>query len=123
MSESSKTEHEKAIERIMIPPPYIPKWKSRVWLKDEDDLLKKMYRKKTKQYIAKKLGRTEAAIRHRVCVIGITNKSISWSSQDEKLLKTLWSKESPSDIAKIIGRSVSSITNRAFKLGLSSRNK
>ena len=125
MTASSKTEHEKAIERIMIPPPPPPNTggKKRRWSKDDLDFLKKMYHKKTKQYMAEKLGRTEAAIHRYAGRIGITEKYISWSSQEEILLKDLWSKKSPSDIAKIIGRSVPAITIRASKLGLSDKNK
>ena len=124
MSESSKTEHEKAIERIMAPPPRpTTEGKKRRWSKDEDNLLKKLYLKNDVQYIADKINRSVTAIHRHACIIGITNKCVLWSSQEEKLLKKLWSKKSYSDIAKIIGRSVSAITLKAHKLGLSSRNK
>ena len=119
MSESSKTEHEKAIERIMAYP-YITKCGA--WSKEDLDILKKLYPKKTAQYIAEKMGRSKAAIHSRACISGI-KKSIAWSSQEKKLLKKLWSKKSPSDIAKIIERSVSAIINKAYILGLSTRNK
>ena len=121
---SSKTEHEKAIERIMNPPPQsIMRWKSRVWSKDELALLKKLYSKKSVQYIAENLSRTEAAVHRRACIIGITKECIGWSSQEEKLLKKLWSKKSRSYLANIIGRSAMAISLKAHKLGLSVRNK
>jgi hypothetical protein len=124
MSESSKTEHEKAIERIMAPPPRpTTEGKKRRWSKDEDNLLKELYPKNNVKYIANKIDRSVTAIHRHACIIGITNKCVLWSSQEEKLLKKLWSKKSYSDIAKIIGRSVSAITLKAHKLGLSSRNK
>ena len=118
MSVLSKKEHEEAIERIMHPPSRVPKGERRLWSKDEINLLKKLYHKKSAQYIANKLNRSLATVNRRAHLVGITKKCIAWSSQEERLLKKLWGKKSTPEIAKIIGRSVIAITVRAHKLKL-----
>ena len=90
MPKSSRTEHEKAVERIMTPPPPPPPppktgGKKRRWSKDEDNLLKELYQENDAQYIADKIGRSIIAVHRHACIIGIKKKCITWSNQEEIL--------------------------------------
>ena len=79
-----------------------------------------MYGKHTASDIAKRLGRTAEAVKHRAFVLGLTENNY-WSKKEFELLKRLYPKSTAQDIADKIGRPVGSVRLKVFKLGLKKR--
>jgi len=89
----------------------------RHWSKEELRFLRKNFWEMDFKVMAKKLGRTHAAVRSRANKLGLRSV-VYWTAKEEALLKKQYLRSEVKDIAKKLGRTVSSVKARALKLGL-----
>jgi predicted transcriptional regulator len=93
----------------------------RLWSDDEIELVKKLYAEKPTKELAKQLGRTLAAVKHRAHVLGLKRKiryEAHWTPEDIAVLKELYPTCPIGEIAKKLGRTVTAVRSRAIQLGI-----
>lgn len=104
--------------------------RKRPWLIPDDNLLRDLVGTCTVSQAAKKLRRSEPAVRVRLRLLGLhqtwsnwcgVGARRQWSDSDDHQLRTLAGERSASEIAVELGRSKLSIKNRLHVLGLSYR--
>jgi len=100
------------------------------WSKKDIEKLKRLYPNLPTDEVAKILGRTVKAVKHKAYALGIkkqrdyfvrNGKKINrkrWTDEEIKILRELYPKESAKSIAKKLGRPVNSIWIKAERLGL-----
>lgn len=95
---------------------------SRSWLDQDILYLRNNIRKDTYKQIAKKLKRSERAIKMKALHMGIASKKPHWLKKDEKQLRNLIRLDSKHNtytkIAAIMHRSRFSIASKIKRLGL-----
>jgi hypothetical protein len=99
----------------------------RKWTAEEVALLKELYPECPIGEIAKRLGRTVAAITGKACYLRLKRKSYLdklWTAEELQLLRELYpTHEDIQDIAERIGRSPSGVSGKAHNIGLSKLRK
>ena len=91
------------------------------WSQDEVKLLKKLFPDDRAREIAKRTGRSLAAVRRKAYRLGLAKKLHAWLKKDLNLLKELYPSETAQQIAGQIGRSLPAICGRIQRLGLRKR--
>lgn len=96
-------------------------FRDNAWLPgDLDDLRRRFAADEGLQEIADALGRTLAAVRTKVCDLGLhRNSSRPWTELDDATLAEHYGHEATSTIAATLGRSCGAVYARAGLLGLS----
>ena len=89
----------------------------RPWSEDEIKLLKRLFPSGRARKIAKRTGRTLAAVRQQAYNMGITHRHF-WSADETELLKQLYPNESIRSIADKLGRTEQAVRYRARTIGL-----
>jgi len=99
----------------------------RKWTADENALLRELYPESPIGEIAKRLGRTVAAITGKAHCLGLKKKSRLdklWTAEQLQLLSQLYpTHEDIQDIAERIGRSPAVVRAKAYDLWLSKRHR
>jgi len=91
----------------------------RPWSKDEVKLLKRLFPRGRAREIAKRTGRSLAAVRQKAYSMGIKTRDCRlWPVSEVKLLKKLYPSENTQSIADRLGRSRISIKQKACNIGL-----
>jgi hypothetical protein len=89
------------------------------WSKDEVKLLEKLFADGRAREIAKRTGRSLAAVRQKAYDTGIkTRENRLWSTDELKQLKRLYQDERVQSIADKLGRSYIAVEGKASKIGL-----
>jgi hypothetical protein len=97
---------------------------ARVWSKQEEILLRKMYPDNSVPEIAKQLGHTVSMVEYKVHKLGLRKaKPACWSKREVNLLKKLYPSTTAQQIANQIGRSVQATRLRIHRLGLKKRSQ
>ena len=95
----------------------------RPWTAEEISLLKELYPASPTDELAKRLGRSEAAVKHRAYSLGVKRQSWRdklWTAEELEMLRTLYPNcKSTREIAKKIGRPWGSVRQIASNLGIS----
>ena len=95
------------------------------WTAKEVALLKELYPECPFGEIAKRLGRSVAAVKQRAYSLGLKRKSYLqklWKPEDIALLKKLYPECPFDEISKRLDRSVAAVNQRAYLLGLKRRS-
>jgi len=95
-----------------------------VWTKDEVKLLKRLFPDGRAREIAKRTGRSFAAVKQKAHRMGIkTREDHLWSTKEIRQLKRLYPSETVQSIADKLGRSYGAITGKAYELGLTQETR
>jgi len=94
------------------------------WSKDEVKLLKRLYPRGKAGEIARRTGRSLAAVKQKAHRMGIkTREDRLWSAREIRQLKRLYPSENIQRIADKLGRSYGAITGKAYELGLTQETR
>jgi len=91
------------------------------WTYWEIKYLKDNWNKKTKEEIAKHLGRSVSSIYNKAYKLGLVQRRSSrrkWTKEEEEFLAEYWGLYSMEHIASKLNRTVNAIQVRAVRLGL-----
>ncbi len=89
------------------------------WSKNEVKLIKRLYPRGKASEIAKRTGRSFAAVKQKAHRMGIkTREDHLWSAGEIRQLKRLYPSETAQSIADKLGRSYEAVTVKARKLGI-----
>jgi len=88
------------------------------WSYKDDQLLKKLYKKKSDHQLAESFGRSLMAIRKRRYHLGLERPSQKWSSKEIAILTRNFHKKTALALTELLNRSVNAINNKAKNIGL-----
>ena len=89
------------------------------WTEEEEAFLRENFGMITYGEIAKKLGRTKAAIRHKAFNLGISADAYSpWTEEDMAFLRENFSAMSSLELAVRLKKTIHAVRGKAHKLGL-----
>lgn len=89
----------------------------RPWTPAEDDVIRKLYRKKGGLWLTRKLDRTAVAIRHRANDSGVT-AARRWSDIERRRLRNWWGQMPVKSIALRLERNIKAVYCEGRKMGL-----
>jgi hypothetical protein len=90
----------------------------RKWSSEENDFIRKNYKKMSVEEISQHINRTVPAIRKRALALGVASEVNRWSLEEEEFLKDKWGIINLDSIAKKLNRSRNSVMLKAHQLSL-----
>jgi hypothetical protein len=97
----------------------------RFWTKEETRYLRKNFKKKSYQEIAKDLGMTRIAVFQKARKMGLRLRQTPrpWTEADDEYIRQNYKKIPTREIAQKLNRSLDAVINRAGPLGISQKVK
>lgn len=95
-----------------------PKNQNKSWSGSDLNWLKANYKRFTYKEIARKLGRTELAIKTITVIKGWAKPKPKWREDEICVLKDMYGRISSDDLSKRLGKSKNSIICKAHRLGI-----
>ena len=95
----------------------------RRWSEADLNWLKANYKRYTYKEIAKKLGRTELAIKGVTIVQGWAKPTPKWREDEVRTLKDMYGKVPVKELSKRLGKPKNSILCKAYRLGIARSRK
>lgn len=88
------------------------------WTAADDAKLRRLYHHHSKAEVARRLGRSEVAVRTRARKLGIAQPPRLWSAADQDTLRRLYPDTDNTVLASLFNRSMHAIHHQAHLLGL-----
>lgn len=91
-----------------------------MWDRQSIEYLKNTYNLKTLKDLATDLDRSIASIKHKVCRLGLSERTLEWSEEELEILTNYRKIATAKDISIKLGRTVHAVQTQAQRLGLKS---
>ncbi len=118
---------EPPIEVVSPPPPEVTGAKKRgrkkSWTEEEEKFLRKKYANASAKEIAKRLGKTETAIRRMAERLELRKKEWGWTEEKDEFIKENYASMDKKQIAEKLGKTPAAVVTRAFALGVKKHPK